>query len=269
MKIRLQKIISRSGFASRRQAERLIAEGRVRVNGAVVTQLGTLADPREDAIRVRGKPLPSRRENVYLILNKPTGCLTTVQDDRGRPTVMACLKKVPVRVFPVGRLDYNTQGILLFTNDGVLARELLDPKNRVPRTYLVKVRGVPDEKALSRLKKGVFLQNRPTAPIEVKVERVSGKNCFLTMVLTEGKNRHVKNVCETIGHPVIRLKRTHFAFLGLDDLELGEFRYLTDREVACLHKLVHPGAKIPERETRARRRKRALEKNRDEPGFRN
>ena len=260
MKIRLQKIIAQSGITSRREAERLISEGKVRVNGAIVTQLGTLADPRADAIRVRGKPLPAFNEKIYLILNKPTGCLTTVQDDRGRPTVMDYLKKVPGRVFPVGRLDYNTQGILIFTNDGILAKELLIPKNRVPRTYLVKVRGVPDEKALARLRRGVYLEKRPTDPIDAQVERISGRNCILTMVLTEGKNRHIKNVCEIIGYPVIRLKRTHFASLGLGDLKLGEMRYLTDKEVATLYKIVHPGSKRPDR-TASDRKPRLHRKN--------
>lgn len=238
MKIRLQKIIAQAGLASRREAERWIAEGKVRVNGQVETQLGAQADPDVDSIKVRGKLLLSCEEKKYLILYKPTSCLTTMQDNRDRPTVMDFLKKVPVRVFPVGRLDFNTQGLLLFTNDGALCKKLLAPKNRIVRTYLAKVRGVPNEKDLRRLKKGVPLDNRPTAPIDARVSRVSGKNGFLIMKMVEGKNRHIKRVCEQIRFPVIKLKRTHFAFLSLKGLRLGEFRYLTEKEIVSLQKLV-------------------------------
>lgn len=236
--VRLQKIIAEAGVASRREAEKLIADGKVMVNGKVVTQLGTLADPEQDSIKVRGRTLPRGHEQVYLILNKPARCLTTTKDERARPTVMEFVKKVPVRVFPVGRLDYHTQGILLFTNDGETARRLLDPKYRVKRTYLVKVSGVPDEKALGRLRKGIRLDSAPTAPIEVSIVRISGNNCFLSMKLVEGKNRHIKRVCEIIRHPVIRLTRTHFGMLNLKDVPLGEFRFLTPREIQSLKALV-------------------------------
>lgn len=194
MKIRLQKIIADAGIVSRREAERLITEGKVMVNGKVVTQLGSLADPELDRIKVRGRLIPRIHEKAYLILNKPARCLTTTKDERERPTVMEFVKKAPERVFPVGRLDYHTQGVLLFTNDGETARRLLDPKYRVKRVYLVKVRGIPDEKDLARLRKGVRLDYCPTLPIEVDVIRASGNNCFLTMKLMEGKNRHIKRV---------------------------------------------------------------------------
>ena len=247
MKIRLQKIIAEAGLGSRRQAERWIAEGKVRVNKRVETRLGTLADPEMDRITVRGKPGSSPEKKVYLVLNKPTFCLTTmVKDERGRRTVRDFFKKMPFRVFPVGRLDYNTQGVLLFTNDGKLSRKLLAPKYKVSRTYLVKVRGVPNEKTLGRLRKGVRLDNIPTAPIEAGIQRVSGKNCFLRMKLMEGKNRHIKRVCEKIGHPVIRLQRTHFGNLGLTGLPLGAYRPLTDREVRSLQKIVNQAGPFKE-----------------------
>lgn len=238
MKMRLQKIIAQAGLASRRQAERWIAEGMVRINGKVVVKLGILADPEADSIKVRGKLLPSREQKKYLILNKPIRCLTTVQDDRKRPTVMDFLKKVPVRVFPVGRLDFNTQGILLFTNDGAISKKLMDPKNKVTRTYQVKVHGIPTEKDLRRLRKGVPLDGRPTAPMEAEVFRVSGKSCFLTLKLVEGKNRHIKRACEHIRFPLVKLQRTHFAFLNLKGLQPGKFRYLTEKEIKSLLKLV-------------------------------
>jgi len=148
------------------------------------------------------------------------------------------LIKVPARVFPVGRLDYNTQGALLMTSDGALAKKLLDPKYRVPRTYLVKVRGIPDDKTLRRLSRGVALDNQSTAPLEVEVDRVSGKNCFLKMKMFEGKNRHVKRICEAVRHEVIRLKRTHFGNLNLNGLPLGAYRFLSPREIKSLELMV-------------------------------
>ncbi len=238
MKIRLQKIIAESGLASRRQAEQWIAEGRVRVNGHLVDQLGAMADPEIDSIKVGNRRLPPSEAKQYIIFHKPSGCVTTAQDERGRPTVMDYLKKIETRVFPVGRLDYNTQGVLLFTNDGALSRKLLHPKFKVPRIYQAKVRGIPDEKNLDRLRKGIPLNNQPTEPIEVRTDRISGKNCFLTLKLTEGKNRHIKRICEKIGHPVIRLKRTYFAFFGLKGLTPGQFRYLNSKEIQSLRQWV-------------------------------
>ncbi len=236
MKLRLQKIIASAGLASRREAERWIADGRVRVNNQVIVELGTLADPDKDRIKVNGKLLPKSSEKMFLILNKPPSCLTTMAEDkRRRKTVMDFVKQVPARVFPVGRLDYNTQGLLLFTNDGSLAKKLMDPKSEVPRIYEVKVRGVPDEKDLKRLRRGIRLDKLPTKPIEVDIKRMSGKNCFLIMTMTEGKYRHIKRICETIGHPAIRLKRTHFANLNLTELPLGVCRTLSLREVKSLY----------------------------------
>ena len=239
MKIRLQKVIADAGLASRREAERWITEGRVKVNGNIITKLGTSVDPLSDKVLAHGKLLPRLQERVFIILNKPANFLTTMGDDkRGRKTVMDLIKNLPSRVFPVGRLDYNTQGALLLTSDGVLSRKLLDPKYKVPRTYQVKVRGVPDEKMLRRLSRGVRLDNQPTASLEVKVDRVSGKNCFLKMKMFEGKNRHVKRICEIVGHPVIRLKRTHFGSLSLVGLPLGAYRFLSPREIKSLELIV-------------------------------
>ena len=253
MKIRLQKIIADAGLASRREAERWIEQGKVRVNDRVVIKLGSLADPVKDRIKVQGKLIPRRQESAYVILNKPTGCLTTMEDDkRGRTTVMEYVRVVEARVFPVGRLDFNTQGALLFTNDGLLAKKLLDPRYAVPRTYKVKVSGVPNEKTLKRLARGVHLEDSKFKPMEAKVGRVSGKNCFLILTLVEGKNHHIKKVCEHIGHPVIKLQRTHFAGLNLTGLPLGACRFLSSKEIKSLKKLV---MNEPE-PVKARRKKR-------------
>ncbi|NIQ02426.1 MAG: pseudouridine synthase [Nitrospinaceae bacterium] len=263
MKVRLQKIIADAGLASRREAERWMAEGKVKVNAVVVTEPGAKADPEVDDIRVRGKKLPPQtQENVYLILNKPPGYLTTTAEDaQGRKTVMDFVRKVPARVFPVGRLDFNTQGLLLFTNDGDLARKLMDPRFRVERTYQVKVRGVPDEKKLRRLRKGVPLDGRATAPVQVETRRITGKNCVLTMKLVEGKYRHIKRVCEIVGHPVVKLKRTHFAGLSLQDLPLGAFRFLTGREVRSLKRSIRspvegPAARVGRKTTSPKKKAR-------------
>ena len=239
MKKRLQKVIADAGLASRREAERWIAEGRVKVNGNVVTKLGTCVNPLSDEIRARGKIIHRAQEKVFLLLNKPSGFLTTMGADiRGRKTVMDLVRNLSSRVFPVGRLDYNTQGALLLTSDGALKKKLLDPKYKVPRIYLVKVRGVPDEKTLRRLSRGLRLDNQPTAPLEVRIDRVSGKNCFLEIKMFEGKNRHVKRICEAVRHDVIRLKRTHFGNLNISGLPLGAYRFLSPREIKSLELLV-------------------------------
>ncbi len=241
--IRIQKIIADAGLASRREAEKWIEEGKVTVNRQVVKKLGATADPEKDQIRVKGKLLPKSEEKIYLMFNKPKGCLTTVRDDRARKTVMDYFDKFPVRIFPVGRLDFNTEGLLLLTNDGALSKKLLDPKNNVERVYRVKVRGIPDEKDLSRLRRGVTLDGVKTGPMQVKVERATGRNSFLIMTLTEGKYRHIKRVCETIAHPVVKLSRTHFGGLSMSRLPTGAFRFLTDRELKSLRRLARPARK--------------------------
>jgi pseudouridine synthase len=243
MEIRLQKIIADAGLASRREAERWIEDGKVSVNGKLVRELGTTADPENDCIKVKGKVLPKPQEKVWVLFNKPKGCVTTVKDDQNRKTVMDYFKKFPVRLFPVGRLDFNTEGLLLMTNDGALAKKLLDPASGVRRTYRVKVHGIPDEKSLRRLRRGVVLDNRKSAPIEVEVERSTGRNSYLILGLVEGKYRHIRRACELIGHPVVKLARTGFGNLTLSRLPLGTFRFLSDKEVRGLKKLVQAPAK--------------------------
>ncbi len=238
MAMRLQKIIAMSGLVSRREAERLIDEGKVSVNGSVILKQGVLADPSVDDIRVKGRRLSPPDEKVYVLFNKPRGCVTTTKDEKGRQTVMDFVTEVKVRVYPVGRLDFNTEGALLLTNDGDTADKLLDPKYKVPRTYQVKVRGVPIEKTLNRLRRGVRLDNRPTLPLKVTVQRTTGKNSFLELELTEGKKHHIRRICEKVGHPVVKISRIKFANVDLTNLPSGAYRFLSPREIRELKKMV-------------------------------
>lgn len=254
MAMRLQKIIAQSGVASRREAERYIEEGKVSVNGMVVTKQGTLADPGADLIHVNGRLIPPPKEKTYILVNKPRGCVTTTKDEKDRPTVMDLLKKIRVRVFPVGRLDYNTEGVLLVTNDGEMADQLLDPKNKIPRTYHVKVSGIPTEKTLRKLEKGVTLDGRPTLPLKARLHRTTGKNCFLELQLIEGKKHHIRRICELVGHAVIKITRIQFGPLTNDQLPPGMFRPLTIAEVKALRRLVakkksEPKPEAPQKST--------------------
>ena len=236
--IRLQKILAIAGIASRRKAEKIIMEGRVTLNGAVVTQLGAKADPTEDHIKIDGKLILKKEKPVYLILNKPRGYVTTLNDDKDRPTVRILIKNVKERIFPVGRLDINTEGLLLLTNDGILAHGLSHPSKQIPKVYLARVRGIPDEKKIRRLSKGIKISGIPAPPLRVSIERTTGNNCWLRFVLIEGRKRQVRILCEAIGHPVSKLRRIKYAFLNLKELSLGEFRHLDSDEVAHLKKLI-------------------------------
>jgi pseudouridine synthase len=232
--IRLQKIISQAGISSRREAERLILEGRVLVNGSVIRELGAKANLQTDDIRVDGKKIKKEGQKIYLLLNKPKGCVTTVKDDRGRPTVIDLLRGMKKKVYPVGRLDFNTEGILLLTNDGDFAQRLAHPRHKIPKTYSVKVSGVPTEKEIRKLSDGVVVFKRKTAPAEVSLDRTTGNNIWLSITLHEGRKRQIRRMCEIIGHPVIKLKRVKYGFLELGALKVGEYRSLSSQEVKRL-----------------------------------
>jgi pseudouridine synthase len=233
---RIQKILANAGIASRREAERMVAEGRVAVNGEIVT-LGAKANPLVDHIKVDGKRLKGLQAKVTILLNKPRGFLSTVEDPKGRPTIMDLLQRVKGRVYPVGRLDFDAEGLLLLTNDGDLAYVLSHPKFSVPRTYLAKVAGVPDEKKLLHLQKGVMLKDGRARAVICTIIRQREKNCWLRVVVTEGRNRLVKRMISTIGHTVLKLKRIEFGPVRLGDLPVGQFRHLTPEELAQLKKL--------------------------------
>src|SRR3989441_70035 len=237
MEVRLQKIIAGTGLASRRKAEEWIAAGRVTVNGKVVTELGTKVDPDRVHIKVRGKHLSPPQPYVYLLLNKPKHVMSTLEDPGGRPTVKDYLRGISVRVFPVGRLDFDSEGLMLLTNHGDLAQTLLHPRYHVPKTYLIKVKQVVTDEHIRQLEQGVQLEDGMTSPAMVKKVKKAKQNSWLEITIREGRQHQVKRMLEAVGHPVLKLTRIKMGPLSLGDLESGEFRYLTDREANALREL--------------------------------
>ncbi|MFO7273283.1 MAG: pseudouridine synthase [Bacillota bacterium] len=235
---RLQKVMARAGVASRRHCEALILAGRVTVNGQVVTKLGTKVVPGKDVIEVDGRPLGRPENKVYVMLNKPKGYVSTLYDPQGRPKVIDLLgDEVAERVYPVGRLDYDSEGLLLLTNDGDLAHGLMHPSRMVKKTYIVKVRGVPSAAKLRALQEGIQLEDGPTAPADVKLLEVRPPNsATLSIRIHEGRNRQVRRMFAALGHEVIHLRRTTLGPLKLGDLPVGQWRYLTEQEVAALYR---------------------------------
>jgi 23S rRNA pseudouridine2605 synthase len=236
--VRLQKLISQAGVASRRAAEKLIAEGRVTVNGETVREMGTKADPARDDIRVDGRRITSAERLRYILLNKPAGYVTTRSDPQRRRTVIDLLHGVNEYVYPVGRLDYDTQGLLLLTNDGELTARLTHPRHEVERTYEAHVAGVPDDEALDRLRSGLPLDGHRTLPAAVvllnKARR--DRDGVLLITIREGRNRQVRRMLEAVGHPVQALRRVRFGPLGVRGLKPGEWRELSPDEVEKLKK---------------------------------
>jgi len=242
---RLQKIIAAAGVASRRKAEDLISSGKVQVNGTTVTELGTKADAETDHIRVNGKLLHGVQRHIYLLLNKPKGYVTTMSDPEERPTVMDLIHGVKGRVYPVGRLDYASEGLLLMTNDGELANRLMKASSHVPKTYVVKVAGTPKDDAIEKLRTGVSIATDDgkrvrTGPALVKVIKVAA-NPWYEITLVEGRNRQIRRMFETVGHHVEKIKRVRYGPLTLD-VPPGEFRSLTLREVERLKSATKTGA---------------------------
>jgi 23S rRNA pseudouridine2605 synthase len=237
---RLQKIIAAAGIASRRKAETLITRGLVSVNGQPVTELGSKADPNKDHIRVNGKLLHGPERHVYLLMNKPKGYVTTLRDPERRPTVMDLLHGVGARVYPVGRLDYASEGLLLLTNDGEFANRLMKAASHVPKTYMVKVAGNPSGEGLARLREGISIPSDrgkrvKTAPAKIRVIRESA-NPWYEVTLIEGKNRQIRRMFEEVGHHVEKIKRVRYGPLELD-VHPGKFRKLTNDEVSRLKSL--------------------------------
>jgi len=239
---RLQKLLAQAGVASRRASEKLIAEGRVTVNGETVREMGVKADPAMDDIRVDGRRLKARERLRYILLNKPAGYVTTRSDPQRRRTVLDLLAGVREYVYPVGRLDYDTEGLLLLTNDGDLAARLTHPRHGVERTYEARVAGIPDREAIERLRNGIPLDGRRTQPAMVTLlnragggrgRRDEGEG-LLSITIREGRNRQVRRMCEAVGHPVRQLARRKIGPLSDRRLRPGEWRELTPQEVTAL-----------------------------------
>lgn len=237
--VRLQKVIARSGLASRRAAETLIQEGRVTVNGKTVTVLGTCIDPNRDHVKVNGRHLKTQPPDIFLMLHKPTGYVSTMNDPLNRPTIADLLERGSIRTFPVGRLDSDSEGLLLLTNNGDIAQACLHPRNHVNKTYLVKIKGALDNEAMTKLKKGLLLEDGPTAPAHVRRIRQTEANSWIEMTISEGRNHQVKRMLESVGNAVLKLKRIKFGPLALGALPIGASRYLSDEEANALRALLH------------------------------
>lgn len=233
---RLQKYIADCGVASRRKAEELIKQGRVKVNGTVVTEMGTKVGD-ADLVEVDGKGIKPENKKVYILLNKPAGYVTTAKDQFGRPTVLDLLKGVRERVFPVGRLDYETTGLLILTNDGDFTYKMTHPKHEIEKTYVATIEGVPTNEEISRFEKGLMIDDYITAPAKLKILSQNNRKCVVEVTIHEGKNRQVRKMCETIGHPVLTLKRISLGKLSLGNLAEGSWRELSQQEVKSLLEL--------------------------------
>ncbi|MEC9005711.1 MAG: pseudouridine synthase [Nitrospirota bacterium] len=259
--LRLQKVIAASGLSSRRAAEDLIRQGCVTVNGRVVRTLGTCINPSIDHIKVNGRHLDAVEPEVFILLNKPPGVVTTMKDPFGRKTIADLLERIKLRVFPVGRLDYDAEGLLLLTNNGQVAQACLHPRYHVPKTYLIKVSGVFNDDQIKILKQGVELDDGITSPADVKKFGKAKSNSWLEITIHEGKKHQIKRMVEACGHRVMRIKRTRFGPLQLRDLPLGSCRYATDAEANALRGILRRTAlETIERSfrTRPKLKKRAL-----------
>lgn len=233
--MRLQRFLALAGVASRRRCENLITAGRITVNGDVVRKLGVSVDPEGDIVEVDGKRVEVEKK-IYIVLNKPRGYLSSVADSRGRPTVSELVSDLSARLYPVGRLDMDTEGVLLMTNDGELCHRLTHPRFGVEKTYHAEVVGKPSRKALEQLRKGVDVGGVTSSPAKVKSIRSKQVGSVLEIVIHEGRKRQVKRMCKAVGHPVVSLRRVEFGGIRSGNLEPGGYRFLSDSEVAGLKK---------------------------------
>lgn len=234
---RLQKVLAAAGIASRRQAEMLIQSGKVKVNGQVVTELGTKVDPTHDKIEVKGKPVSAEQKRTFLFY-KPMYVITSMHDPQGRKVVTDFFRDIPERVYPVGRLDFDTEGLLIMTNDGELANQLLHPRFEVKKQYIATVKGIPTPEVIQQLEKGVLLEDGITAPADVKLLKPDGQTAKVQLIIHEGRNRQVRRMCKAVGLPVMHLVRTRVGNLSVRGIKKGEYRELTLGEVKGLKKLL-------------------------------
>ena len=234
--MRLSKYLAQAGIASRRKAEQIIQAGEVKVNGTVIQELGTRIDPQLDVVEYNHiKLLPEKQ--LYFLLNKPAGFLSSVGDTRGRKTVIDLLYGVTERVYPVGRLDYDTEGLLLLSNDGEFTNCMIHPRYKIEKSYEAMVRGQVSDEAVLKLKQGVNLEDGLTSPAQVRLLKMQPSRSLLEIIIHEGKKRQVKRMCEAVGHPVIKLRRTGFAFLTLNGVTTGNYRPLSAQEVQRLYEM--------------------------------
>lgn len=231
---RLQKIMSELGVASRRKCEEMITAGKVKVNGCLITEQGFKVDKEKDIIEVDGKVLKNSDDKIYILLNKPVGYITSSKDQFGRPTVLDLLKGINVRVFPVGRLDYDTEGLIILTNDGSLTYRITHPKHNIDKTYRAVVHGEVNQKDIVSFSKGIGIEDYVTAPGHMEIIKYSKGNSIIDITIHEGKNRQVRKMCSVIGHDVIRLKRIKIGEIGIGELKTGQWRYLNDSEIKYL-----------------------------------
>lgn len=236
--MRLNRFLASCGLGSRRAVERYITSGRVKVNGKVVTELATAVDHKRDRVVFDDEPLSLGGGSSYILLNKPRGYLTTARDDFGRPTVMEAVRGFPHRVFPVGRLDMNSTGLVLLTNDGELAYRLSHPRYEIKKTYLAKVQGQPQEADLARLRQGIEFDEGKTSPAQIEVKSEAADYTLIQVEVHEGKKRQIRKMFRAIGHRVLELERIRLGNLELGDLKRGEWRELRDDEVSGLKELV-------------------------------
>ncbi len=234
MKERLQKVIATAGITSRRHAEKLITEGRVSINNVVVTKLGEKADARKDIIRVDGRIISTEKTKYYIALNKPAGFVTTLHDPQNRPAVIDLIRDFPERVYPVGRLDYDSRGLLILTNDGDFAQRIQHPRFQKPKLYKVKIQGHLSKEQLRQLGKGIKVDDDFFKPENLKVEKINDKSCWIKLTLREGKNRIIRRGFETIGYRIAHLIREAIGDLKLGFLKEGEWRHLTKKEIRQL-----------------------------------
>lgn len=234
---RLQKIIANNGYCSRRKAEELISLGKVKVNGEIITELGYKTST-SSLIEVEGNNL-SKDDKVYILLNKPRGVISTASDDKNRKTVVDLINEKR-RIYPIGRLDYDTTGVLLLTNDGILSNMLMHPSSEIDKTYIAKIKGIINSKDLNILKNGVIIDGHKTAKARVKIKKIDKKtnSSYVEIIIHEGKNHQVKKMLEVIGYEVEKLKREKYAFLDVGSLKSGEYRYLSIKEIKTLYSLV-------------------------------
>lgn len=232
--MRLAKYLAQAGIASRRQAEQLISTGKITVNGQLVSNLATIVEPGVDQVAYMGRPVSNNSQLIYLLLYKPAGFICSVYDPQGRPTVLDLLKDIEARIYPVGRLDLDTSGLLLLSNDGAFTNLMIHPRYKIVKKYEAWVKGQVREQELIPLRSGIQLEDGLTAPAEVRLLQQDEKNSLVEIAIHEGRKRQVKRMCIATGHPVLSLKRTGLAFLSLRDLKEGQYRHLSLQEIEAL-----------------------------------